>query len=98
MRSCRFAPGARKTWLRSRASSPSGRHGMARDAEQSKETAELVRHEVAFQGYFRIGRYSFRHALHNGGMSGMLTREVFERGQSGAMLPYDPARDEVILI
>src|SRR5262245_35390923 len=71
---------------------------MAHDAERTMETAELVRHEVAFQGYFRIGRYAFRHTLHDGGMSGVITREVFERGQSGAMLPYDPKRDEVILI
>ena len=54
------------------------------------ETAELVRHEVAFQGYFRVGRYYFRHTLHNGGMSNLITREVFERGQAGAVLLYDP--------
>ena len=62
------------------------------------ETAELVRHEVAFQGYFKVGRYFFRHSLHRGGQSGVISREVFERGQAGAVLPYDPARDEVLLI
>jgi ADP-ribose pyrophosphatase len=62
------------------------------------ETAELVRHEVAFQGYFKVGRYFFRHSLHRGGKSGVISREVFERGQAGAVLPYDPARDEVVLI
>jgi ADP-ribose pyrophosphatase len=64
----------------------------------SKETAELVRHEVAFQGYFKVGRYFFRHTLHNGGMSGVISREVFERGQAGGVLMYDPQRDEVVLI
>jgi ADP-ribose pyrophosphatase len=64
----------------------------------TKETAELVRHEVAFHGYFKVGRYFFRHTLHNGGMSDVISREVFERGQAGAVLPYDPRRDEVILI
>lgn len=64
----------------------------------TKETVELVRHEVAFQGYFKVGRYSFRHTLYKGGMSGVITREVLERGQAGAMLPYDPKRDEVALI
>jgi ADP-ribose pyrophosphatase len=67
-------------------------------AEHSNETAELVRHEVAFQGYFKVGRYFFRHSLHRGGQSGVISREVFERGQAGAVLPYDPSRDEVILI
>lgn len=64
----------------------------------ANETAELMRHEVAFQGYFKVGRYFFRHSLHRGGQSGVISREVFERGQAGAVLPYDPARDEVVLI
>jgi ADP-ribose pyrophosphatase len=63
-----------------------------------KETAEIVRQEVAFQGYFKVVRYFFRHALHDGGVSGVISREVFERGQAGAVLMYDPQRDEVVLI
>jgi ADP-ribose pyrophosphatase len=62
------------------------------------ETVELLRQEVAFQGYFKVVRYYFRHGLHQGGMSKVISREVFERGQAGAVLPYDPKRDEVILI
>ncbi|HTR85062.1 MAG TPA: NUDIX domain-containing protein [Reyranella sp.] len=64
----------------------------------ANETVELVRHEIAFQGYFRIGRYFFRHGLHRGGTSEVIAREVFERGQAAAVLPYDPARDELILV
>ena len=64
----------------------------------SEEKAELVRHEVAFQGYFKVGRYFFRHTLHKGGMSDVISREVFERGQAGGVLMYDPQRDEVVLI
>jgi ADP-ribose pyrophosphatase len=64
----------------------------------TKETAELVRHEVAFQGYFKVVRYFFRHTLYKGGMSGEISREVFERGQAGGVLMYDPGRDEVVLI
>lgn len=64
----------------------------------SEEKAEVVRQEVAFQGYFKVIRYFFRHTLHNGGMSGLVSREVFERGQAGAVLMYDPQRDEVVLI
>ncbi len=62
------------------------------------EKVELVRHEVAFQGYFRIGRYFFRHSLHQGGQSEIINREVFERGQAAGALLYDPRRDEVVLI
>ena len=62
------------------------------------ETVELVDHAVAFQGYFRVGRYFFRHGLYQGGQSGILRCEVFERGHAAAVLPYDPLRDEVVLI
>jgi ADP-ribose pyrophosphatase len=64
----------------------------------SDEKAELVSHEVAFKGYFQVGRYVFRHTLHKGGMSGPISREVFERGHAGAVLLYDPQRDEVVMI
>ena len=64
----------------------------------AKETAELIRKETAFQGYFKVVRYFFRHSLHNGGTSEVISREVFERGQAGAALLYDPDRDEVVLI
>lgn len=62
------------------------------------EKAELVERTVAFQGHFRVARYLFRHTLYQGGMSGEIKREVFERGQAAAVLPYDPVRDEVVLI
>jgi ADP-ribose pyrophosphatase len=68
------------------------------NAALNNETVELVRSEVAFQGYFKVVRYFFRHGLHQGGQSGVISREVFERGQAGAVLPYDPRRDEVVLI
>src|SRR3982751_546699 len=62
------------------------------------EKAELVERVVAFKGYFSVGRYSFRHSLFNGGQSPVIVREVFERGHAAAVLPYDPLRDEVVLI
>ena len=62
------------------------------------EKVELVEHVAAFQGYFRVGRYFFRHSLFGGGQSPVISREVFERGHAAAVLPYDPRRDEVVLI
>jgi len=62
------------------------------------EKVELIDHVVAFQGYFKVGRYSFRHSLFRGGQSPLVVREVFERGHAAAVLPYDPRRDEVVLI
>lgn len=43
-------------------------------------------------------RYRLRHSLYRGGLSGELTRELFERGHAVAVLPYDPQRDMVVLL
>lgn len=53
---------------------------------------------AVFQGYFRVDRYRLRHRLHDGGWSGELVREMFERGHAVAVLPYDPITDVVVLI
>jgi ADP-ribose diphosphatase len=59
---------------------------------------EIRARETVYQGYFRIDRYRLRHRRHDGGWTGELTREVFERGHVAAVLPYDPDRDAVVLI
>jgi ADP-ribose pyrophosphatase len=64
----------------------------------SEEKVELVERTVSFQGYFRVGTYLFRHSLFKGGQSKVISREVFETGMAAGVLPYDPVRDEVLLI
>lgn len=59
---------------------------------------EVLAHEVAFQGYFQILKVRLRHEQFRGGLGAEITREVFERGQAVAVLPYDPERDEVVLV
>lgn len=59
---------------------------------------DILSTETCYQGFFRIDRYRLRHRLFKGGWSRPLTREVFERGHAVAVLPYDPQRDEVVLI
>lgn len=59
---------------------------------------EIVEKTTLFEGHFRIDRYRLRHRLFEGGWSGELTREIFERGHAIAVLPYDPDRDRVVLI
>ncbi|OOE64309.1 ADP-ribose diphosphatase [Salinivibrio sp. IB282] len=51
-----------------------------------------------YQGFFSIQRYQFRHRLFEGGWSGSVVRELFERGHAVAVLPYDPVRDEVVML
>lgn len=59
---------------------------------------EVIEKEICYQGFFRIERCRLRHRLFNGQWSRVLSREIFERGHAAAVLPYDPIRDEVILI
>ncbi|MEX2408016.1 MAG: NUDIX domain-containing protein [Rhodovibrionaceae bacterium] len=59
---------------------------------------EILERETVYQGYFRLDRYRLRHRSHAGGWSPEKTREVFERGHCAALLPYDPRRDEVVLL
>jgi len=59
---------------------------------------DIVERETVFQGYFRMDRYKLSHSLHDGGDSPVLTREVLERGQVAAVIPFDPIRREIILI
>lgn len=54
--------------------------------------------KIVFDGYFLMEKYTFTHELYAGGFCNQFTREVFERGCAAAVLPYDPATDEVVLI
>lgn len=63
-----------------------------------KRDWKILEHDTAYQGFFRIDRYRLQHTLFEGGWSETVTREVFERGHAVAVLPYDPARDQVLLV
>ena len=67
---------------------------MSRDGKK----VDLIEKRTVFDGYFQIHRYRVRFALHEGGMSQAVDREVFERGQVAAVLPVDPDHDQLVLI
>jgi len=58
---------------------------------------DIIEKHTVFQGYFRIDSYTLRHGLFEGGWSGTMKREVFERGHAAALLPYDPVRREFVM-
>ncbi|MEH6394074.1 NUDIX domain-containing protein [Pseudoalteromonas sp.] len=51
-----------------------------------------------YDGFFKINLYQFEHALFAGGESQLISREILERGDAIAVLPYDPVTDTVLLI
>jgi len=59
---------------------------------------ELIARDVLYQGFFSLERLRLRFQRFDGGWSPELDREMFERGHAVAVLPYDPQRDEVVLI
>lgn len=64
----------------------------------SKNDVEIIARETLYSGFFSLDLYRFRHRLFNGEMSGEVKREIFERGHAAVLLPFDPVRDEVVLI
>lgn len=59
---------------------------------------QIVKQETAYQGYFRIEAYKLRHRMHKGGWTPELRFELFERGRTAVVLPYDSVLDQVVLI
>lgn len=59
---------------------------------------QLIEHKTLCQGFFRLDRYRLRFQKFDGTWSQPVDREVFERGKAAALIPYDPIRDEVVLI
>lgn len=59
---------------------------------------EILQKEDCYQGFFRLEKYCLRHRLYDGSMSGVIERELFERGNAAAVLLYDPQRDVVVML
>ena len=54
--------------------------------------------EPSHAGFFGLDLWTLRHRRFDGRMSPKLRREVFVMGDAVTVLPYDPARDRVLLI
>ncbi len=64
----------------------------------TSDDVEVIEKTAAYQGYFRIDRYRLKHRLFEGGWSGEVVREIFERGHAVAVLPFDPDLGKLVLI
>lgn len=61
-----------------------------------QKSIEILAKERAYNGFFKVDRYQLRQE----GVAGSFefTRELFERGTSAAILPYDPVLDRVLVV
>ncbi len=58
----------------------------------------VVSKQLLFQGHLKLFGVELKHELFAGGQSPVLRRELLDRGRAVAVLPYDPRRDEIVLI
>ena len=64
----------------------------------SQADVEVVEREECFRGFYKLDRLHLRHRMFAGGMGKLINRELFVRHDAVCVLPYDPRRDEVVLI
>ena len=64
---------------------------------KEKMTAKTKSVKRVFDGFFKLDEYTIETDKHDGSKM-ELQRLVLERGNSVAILPYDPGRDEILLI
>jgi len=57
-----------------------------------------IKKQKLYSGFYKLDAIELQHELFAGGQSNILRRELIDRGQAVAVLPYDPIRDEVVLI
>ncbi len=63
-----------------------------------KKEWKLNQREEIYDGFYKLSRMHFQHTLFKGGWSESIDRELLERGNVAALLPYDPATDTVVLV
>ena len=58
----------------------------------------VVSRKSLFKGFFQLSELRITHQLFAGGESSVLRRELIEKGDAVAVLPYDPVRDELVFV
>lgn len=79
--------------LRARAQTPATRRFAPRAGDVVVEALK-----TPYAKFFAVEDYRLRHRLFRGGLSPVLDRAAFVSGDATVVLPYDPARDRVLLV
>ena len=62
------------------------------------ESVQVEEEEQIYSGFLKLCRYKLKHALFEGGLSNILSREAIVRSPSVGALLYDPAQEKVVLV
>lgn len=71
---------------------------MTKPFQFSAGDVRIDKRETVFQGFFRMDKLWLTHPRFDGQEMPVFTRELFIRGDATCVLPYDPVRDEVVLL
>ena len=58
----------------------------------------VLNDQTVWSGHYSMRRITLQHRRFAGGWSDPVVREVFERGDAVAVLPYDPVTDSLVMI
>jgi len=64
----------------------------------TKDDFKIIEKKCLHRGHLTVDEVILRHKLFEGGMTNPISREVVQRAAAVGVLPYDPIRDEVVLI
>lgn len=62
------------------------------------QDVRLLDEQTVWSGHYAMRKLTLQHRRFAGGWSDPLVREVFERGDAVAVLPYDPETDSLVMI
>lgn len=63
-----------------------------------QDDVEIIHQHTAYKGHFQVDSLKLKHRRFDGEWSPVFERELFERGQSAALLLYDIEREQVVLV
>ena len=91
---------ARMPMIRARAASRIAATGMPTSlrSKAGADDIDELASKTLHAGFYRSEERVLRHPTFTGGMSEVLHREVFVATDAALVLPYDPARDRVLLV
>lgn len=62
------------------------------------EAVKIVEKKTVFEGFFRMLKIQLQHRLFDGGWSGTIERELFDKNIAAAAVVYDPVNDLLGLV
>lgn len=69
------------------------------DPERNVDTDVVVhRHHRPYMNFFAVEELDFQYRRYDGSMSAVVNRGALMMGEAAVVLPYDPVRDEVLLV